>query len=94
MNTKVSIVLSIIAITAAVLPLATSPVVTTHEAIAATAPIIVNPPTTIVNPCPLGTIPETTTTGTVCLLIPGGGYGYETGFGPHSWYHPWHHHLY
>ena len=92
MNTKVSVVFSIIAITAAVLLFATSPVIATHEAIAATAPIIVNPPTTIVNPCPLGTIPETTTTGTVCLLIPGGGYGYGTGSAPHYWYHPWNHH--
>lgn len=79
MNTKVSAVFSIVAITAAVLLFAASPVIT-HDAIAA---IIVNPPTTIVNPCPLGTLPETTTTGTACLLIPDGGYGYGTGFVPH-----------
>ncbi|MGC2570409.1 MAG: hypothetical protein WA364_02775 [Candidatus Nitrosopolaris sp.] len=90
MNTKVGAVFSIMTITAVVLLFAASPVIT-HDAIAA---IIVNPPATIVNPCPLGTIPETTTTGTVCLLIPGGDYGYGTGFGPHYWYHPWHHHLY
>jgi hypothetical protein len=41
MNTKVSVVFSIIAITAAVLLFTTSPVIATHEAIAATAPIIV-----------------------------------------------------
>jgi len=87
MHTKVSAVFSVIAITAAVLLFAARPVIT-QDAIAA---IIVSPPTTIVNPCPVGTIPETTTTGTVCLLIPGGGYGYGTGFSPHYWYHPWHH---
>jgi hypothetical protein len=45
-------------ISVAVLLFAASQVIATR---AATAPIIVNPPTTIVNPCPLGTVPETTT---------------------------------
>ena len=49
----------------------------------ALATAVVNPPTIIVNPCPLGTISEITTTGTVCLQIPGDGYGYGTSFGPH-----------
>jgi hypothetical protein len=89
MNTKVSIVFSIIA---AVLLFAASPVIT-HDAIAATTstpttpttPTIVNPPATTT--CPVGTMPETTTTGTVCLLIPSGGYGYGTGFWPHYGHH-------
>lgn len=75
MNTEV--VFSIIAITAAALLFAASALIATHEAMAATTPSVVNP---------LGTIPETTTTGTVCLVIPGGGYGYG-GFG-----HGFHHH--
>jgi hypothetical protein len=83
MNTQVSI-FGIIA--AAVLVLAASQVVTIDKTFAATTstpaiPIIVNPPTTIVNQCPLGTIPESTTTGTVCLLIPNNGYGFGNGFG-------------
>ena len=82
----------IIAVTAATSLFAASLTIATHKAIAATMPTIVNPPITIVNPatCPLGTIPATTTTGTVCVLMPGSGYGYG-GFG-HHWYHPWYHH--
>lgn len=80
MNTEV--VFSIIAITAAALLFAASALIATHEAMAATTPFSIQPP--VVNP--LGTIPETTTTGTVCLVIPGGGYGYG-GFG-----HGFHHH--
>jgi hypothetical protein len=91
MKKRVSVVFSIIAIAAAVLLFAASPVMVTHEAFAATTPTIVNPPITVVNPCPLGTISYQTTTGTVCLVIPSGGYGYGTGFG-HHWYHPWHYH--
>ena len=87
MNTTLNFVFIIV--TAATSLFASSQAIATHEAFAAT---VVNPPTIIVNPCPLGTIPQTTTTGAVCLLIPGDGYGYETGFGPHYWYHPWHHH--
>jgi hypothetical protein len=84
MNTQVSIFGIIVA---AVLVLAASQVVTLDKTFASTpstptTPIIVNPPTTIVNQCPLGTIPESTTTGTVCLLIPNSGYGFGHGFGP------------
>jgi hypothetical protein len=88
MNTQVSIFGTI---AAAVLILTASQVVTIHKTFAATTstpttpttPIIVNPPTTIVNQCPQGTIPESTTTGTVCLLIPNSGYGFGHGFGHH-----------
>jgi hypothetical protein len=73
MNTTLNFVFIIV--TAATSLFASSQAVATHGAFAATA---VNPPTIIVNPCPLGTIPETTTTGTACLQIPGDDYGYRT----------------
>jgi hypothetical protein len=81
-------------IAAAVLALAASQAVTIHKTFAATTstpsspttPIIVNPPTTI-SQCPLGAIPESTTTGTVCLVIPTSGYGFSHGFS-----HGFHHH--
>jgi hypothetical protein len=49
--------------------------------ITATAPTVVNLPATFVNPCLLGTIPETTLTGTTVCLLPtygdyGGGFGH------------------
>jgi hypothetical protein len=79
MNTKVSIVFSIIA---AVLLFAASPVIATHEAFAATTPTVVNPPTTVVNPCPVNTV---WLGGNTCQLVTNGGYG--SGFG-----HGFHHH--
>jgi hypothetical protein len=67
MNTKVSVVFSIIAAA----PTVVNP-----------PPTIVNLPATFVNPCLLGTIPETTLTGTtVCLLPTYGGYGRGFGHG-------------
>ncbi len=62
MNTKVSVVFSIIA---------TAPTVVNPP------PTIVNLPTTLVNPCLLDTIPEITLTGTTdCLLPIYGGFGH------------------
>lgn len=69
---KVSVAFSIIPMTAAVLLFAGGNInLRSNRCYNAYS---LNPPTTIVNPCPLGTIPETTTTGTVCLLILGGCY--------------------
>ena len=77
MNTTLTLVF-IIAVTAATSLFASNQAIVTHEAFAAK---VVNPPTIIIIhhssnisiPCPLGTISETTTTSTVCLLIPGHG---------------------
>jgi hypothetical protein len=68
MNTKVSAVFSIVAITAAVLLFAADPVM------AATTP------TTVVNPCPVNTI---WLGGNTCQLVNGYGSGFGPGyFGP------------